>query len=88
MKRFLGTFFTCLVVVEAFIFFGGWMLFDFSRHWFLAGASIALLLSILISFWISQEERIDALEKRVRDLEEQICTLENLGQLNDSENKE
>ena len=88
MKRFFGTFFTCLVVVEAFIVCGGWMLFDFSRHWFLTGASIALLLSIFISLWVSQEERIDALEKRVRDLGEQIWTLENPGHLKDSENKE
>ena len=77
MKRFLGTFIACLVVVYVFLFFGGWVLFDFSRHYFLAGASIAFLLSVLISFWLSQEERIDTLEKRVRDQEERIWALEN-----------
>lgn len=88
MKRFLGTFVTCLVIVEVFLLFGGWMLFDFSRHYFLTGASIAFLLSVLVSVWQSQEERIGALEKRVRDLGERVWTLENPEHLKDSENKE
>ena len=58
MKRFLSTFGICLALVEAFIFFGGYQLFDFSRRWYLAGASIALVLAVL--------------EKRTRQLEEQI----------------
>ena len=34
MKRFLSTFGICLALVEAFIFFGGYQLFDFSRRWY------------------------------------------------------
>ena len=48
MKRFLSTFGICLALVEAFLFFGGYQLFDFSRRWYLAGASIALVLAVLV----------------------------------------
>ena len=88
MKRFLGTLAACLAVVYVFLFLGGWVLFDFSRHYFLAGASIALLLSVLISAWQSQEERIGALEKQARDLGERVWALENPEHVKDSESKE
>lgn len=81
MKKFFGTFFACLVLVYVFLFFGGWVLFDFSHHYFLAGAAVAFLLSVLISFWLSQEERMDALEKRIQ-------ALEHPEDAKDSENKE
>jgi len=68
MKRFLSTFGICLALVEAFLFFGGYQLFDFSRRWYLAGASIALVLAVLVH----QNDRLEALEKRTRQLEEQI----------------
>ena len=71
MRRFLQTFAICLVLVEVFIFFGGWQLFDFNRHWFLAGASTAFVLAVFISVWLSQEDRLEALEKRIKELEEQ-----------------
>ena len=48
MKRFLSTFGICLALVEAFLFFGGYQLFDFSRRWYMAGASIALVLAVLV----------------------------------------
>ena len=86
--KFLKTYAVCLVVSEVFLFFGGYMLFDFQDHPFRAFAAIAFVLAAVITVWLAQEERIDALEKRVRDLGEQIWTLENPGQLNDSENKE
>ena len=86
--KFLKTYAICLVVSEVFLFFGGWMLFDFRGHPFRTFAAIALLLAALISVWESQEGRIDALEKRVRDLGEQVWTLENPGHVKDSENKE
>lgn len=72
MKRFLQTFAICLVLVEVFIFFGGWQLFDFNRHWFLAGASVAFVLAVFISIWLSQEDRLEALEKQIKELEEQV----------------
>ena len=70
MKKFLGTFFACLAAVELFLLFGGRMLFDFSRHYFLTGASIALLISVPLSAWLRQEERMDELEKRIQALED------------------
>ena len=69
MKRFLSTFGICLALVEAFLFFGGYQLFDFSRRWYLAGASIALVLAVIL---VHQNDRLEALEKRTRQLEEQI----------------
>ena len=70
MKRFLSTFGICLALVEAFIFFGGYQLFDFTRRWYLAGASVALVLAVLISLLLMQSDRMEALEKRVKALEE------------------
>lgn len=72
IKRFLSTFGICLALVEAFIFFGGYQLFDFSRRWYLAGASIALVLAVLVCILVHQNDRLEALEKRTRQLEEQI----------------
>ena len=57
MKRFLSTFGICLALVEAFIFFGGYQLFDFSRRWYLAGASIALVLAVLCLLYTSPSPR-------------------------------
>ena len=88
MKKFLKTFLACLVVSEGFLLCGGWMLFDFQGHPFRAFAAIAFVLAVLITAWLAQEEQMDALEKRVRDLGERVWTLENPGQLKDSENKE
>ena len=86
--RFLKTYAACLAVSEAFLICGGYMLFDFLGHPFRAFAAIAFLLAVLITVWLAQEERMDALEKRVRDLGEQVWTLENPDHLKDSENKE
>lgn len=71
MRRFLQTFAICFVLVVLFLSFGGWLLFDFSRHWFLASASTAFVLAVFISVWLSQEDRLEALEKRIQELEEQ-----------------
>ena len=65
MKRFLSTFGICLALVEAFIFFGGYQLFDFSRRWY-------LVLAVLVCILVHQNDRLEALEKRTRQLEEQI----------------
>ena len=70
MKKFLSTFAACLVLVYIVLSFGGWQLFDFSSHWFLACGSVALILAIFVSIWLSQEERLESLEKRIKELEE------------------
>lgn len=67
--KFLKTYGACLVVSEAFLFLGGYMLFDFQRHPFRAFAVIAFLAAVLLSVWLSQEDRIEALEKRIQALE-------------------
>lgn len=69
MKEFIKTYLTCLVITEVFLFCGGVYLFDFHRHFFLAGAAVAFLLAVLVSGWLSQEERIENLEKRIEELE-------------------
>lgn len=71
MKKFLSTFAVCLVLVESFIFFGGWQLFDFNRYWYLAGGSVALLLAIFASVWERQDQRLSALEEQIKELENQ-----------------
>ena len=38
----------------------------------LAGASIALVLAVLVCILVHQNDRLEALEKRTRQLEEQI----------------
>ena len=69
MKRFLKTYAMCLVVSEVFLFCGGYMLFDFQGHPFRAFAAVAFLIAVLISVWESQEERMDALERRIQAME-------------------
>ena len=70
MKKFFSTLFICLAAVEVFFFFGGGLLFDLSRHYYGAGAVMAFLLAVFLRIWLSQDEKAEALEKRVRALEE------------------
>jgi len=70
MKRFFSTLLICLIAVEVFFFFGGGLLFDLSRHYYGTGAVIAVLLAVFVSSSLSQTERLDALEERIRALEE------------------
>ena len=69
MKEFLKTYLGCLFVTGAFLFFGGWQLFDFNRHFFLATASAAFVLAVVLSAWLDQEDRIEKLTLRVEELE-------------------
>lgn len=69
MKEFVKTFVICLIVMEAFLFLGGYYLFDFYHHPFLFGGGVAFLFAVLISVWSSQEEKIENLEKRIEELE-------------------
>ena len=69
MKMILKTYLGCLFVTGTFLFFGGWQLFDFNRHFFLATASVAFVLAVVLSAWLDQEDRIEKLTKRVEELE-------------------
>ena len=69
MKKFLMTFFICLVLVFVFMFFGGSVLLDLSRHFYAFLVFIALILAVLISAFAAQSEKLEALEKRIQELE-------------------
>ena len=93
MKKFLMTFFICLVLVFVFMFFGGSVLLDLSRHFYAFLVFIALALAVLVTALEALWEKLEALEKRVRALEEdtpeeQIQSLENREDLRDKENKQ
>ncbi len=70
MKKFFPIYVMVLVLVEVFLFFGGSMLFDFHRRFYLAGAATALIIAILIFVFDSQAKKIEELEKRLQVLEE------------------
>lgn len=93
MKKFLMTFFICLVLVFVFMFFGGSMLLDLSRHFYAFLVFISLVLAVLITVLEGLWEKLESLEKRVQELEgrenppeEQIQSLENRKDLRDKEN--
>ena len=68
MRKFLQLFIICLVLEQVFMFFCGWRLF---LNWFSASVFIALVLALSIHIWLSQEDRLEAMEKRIKELEEQ-----------------
>ena len=82
------TFFICLVLVFVFMFFGGSMLLDLSRHFYAFLVFISLALAVLVTVLEALWEKLEALEKRVRALEEDtpeelIQSLENREDLRD-----
>ena len=88
MKKFLMTFFICLVLVFVFMFFGGSVLLDVSRHFGAFLVFVSLVLAVLASILEALWEKLEALEKRVRALEEDtpeelIQSLENREDLRD-----
>ena len=52
------------------MFFGGGLLFDFSKHFYAATAACALILAAFISVLFAQSEKIESLESRLKALEE------------------
>lgn len=68
--KFVKTCLATLVLCFLFAFFGGWMLFDFSRRYYVATAACALIIAAVVSAFLAQEEKIEQLEKRVKELEE------------------
>ena len=67
--KFIKTYLIILVLSYVFVFFGGWMLFDFRKHYFLAIAACAFMIAIIISLFYAQEEKIEQLQKRIEKLE-------------------
>lgn len=70
MKRFIQIYFICFICLAVFFFFGGFLLFDMSRNVYRTAAAIAFIIAILINVFISQEDKIEELEKRIKKLEE------------------
>lgn len=68
--RFIKTYAICLVLCFAFVFFGGWMLFDFRARYYLATAACAFVIAIVVSIFTAQGEQIESLERRIKELEE------------------
>ena len=69
MKDFLTTFAIVIVSLFVFVFFGGFVLFDFSGHFWLAVASCAFVLSLFLHGFYRQSQKIEELEKRITSLE-------------------
>ncbi len=67
--KFLKTYMVTLVLCYIFIFFGGWMLFDFEKRLYVAIASCAFIIAVIVSIFIAQEDKIEQLEKQVKELE-------------------
>ena len=73
MKAFLKIYAGCLVLTEIFLFFGGFMLFDFTHgRVYQAGAAVALVLAVAVSMWSSTEHKVEALEQELEALKKQI----------------
>ena len=45
------------------------MLFDFSNRFYTATAACAFIISVILSAFIAQDEKIEELEKRIKELE-------------------
>lgn len=69
--KFIKTYAATLVVCFLFMFFGGWMLFDFGKRFYVATAACAFVIAVVISAFSAQEQKIEQLEKRIEELEEQ-----------------
>ena len=72
--KFIKTYAIILVLCYMFEFFGGWMLFDFRERFYLAVASCAFVIAVVASIFVAQEEKIERLERRVKDLEEKSAS--------------
>ena len=67
--KFIKTYVMTLIVFYLFVFCGGWMLFDFSNRFYTATAACAFIISVILSAFIAQDEKIEGLEKRIKELE-------------------
>ena len=68
--KFFKVFVIILVLSYIFVFFGGWRLFDFHSSLWLATAACASIAAVIVSAFAAQVEKIEGLEKRIRELEE------------------
>ena len=69
MKDFLLTFAIVLILLFVFVFFGGYVIFDFNGHFWLACASCAFIAALIIHAFYRQSAKIEELEKRLKKIE-------------------
>ena len=67
--KFLKVFVPVLVLCFLFAFFGGWQLLNVSGGIYITAAIAALVISLVVFAFLVQDEKIEKLEKRVKELE-------------------
>lgn len=68
MKSFFQTFVISCILIATFLFFGGYLIFENVLATIL---SLAFITAILVTTFMNQETRIEALEMRIKALETQ-----------------
>lgn len=71
--KFLKIFLMILISSILFVFFGGWMLFEFTKRVYLTTAVLALIVSAVVYAFVHLSEKVENLEKCVKELEEKNC---------------
>ena len=79
MKKFVQVLLMTLVVVECFLFFGGYAVFDFSLRYYTAGAACAFIISLILYGFLAQAEKIEELEKRIQEIETGVAQSAGIG---------
>ncbi len=69
--KFLTNFIVIFLLIYVFLFFGGWFLVE---HFWGILAICAFVLAVILSIIFSQDEKIEQLEKRIKELEEKENT--------------
>lgn len=68
--KFLKIFLMILISSFLFVFLGGWMLFEFTKRVYLTTAVLALIVSAVVYAFVRLYEKVETLEKRVKELED------------------
>lgn len=68
--KFLKIFLMILISSFLFVFLGGWMLFEFTKRVYLTTAVLALIVSADVYAFVRLYEKVETLEKRVKELED------------------
>ena len=69
MKEFFITFIMVLIFIVIFFFFGGFVLLDFKKNFWLAVLFLAIIISVLIYFFVKLSIRVEELENKLSELE-------------------
>ena len=67
--RFFKIYLCVIIFMFLFVFLGGWNLFDFKTKPYLVMLVVSFIISIVISVFMEQEDKIDELGKRIKELE-------------------